>query len=75
MNLEAIKTDCRYFRGDIPCKPHKNYNAHCIDENNALCSYYDKITEKILIIKLGAIGDVIRTTPLLTKLKQEHPFR
>ena len=27
---------------------------------------------KILFIKLGAIGDVIRTTPLLTKYKKEY---
>ena len=42
----------------------------------------DNVTEKlsikqvqatrILFIKLGAIGDVIRTTPLLTKYKKEH---
>jgi len=59
-----IKTDCRYFRGDIPCAPHKNHSVHCSD-----CKYYDKTDEIILIIKLGAIGDVIRTTPLLRKLK------
>ncbi|MGH7198653.1 MAG: glycosyltransferase family 9 protein [Candidatus Omnitrophota bacterium] len=28
---------------------------------------------KILIVKLGAMGDVLRTTPLLTRLKKEHP--
>lgn len=28
---------------------------------------------KILIIKLGALGDVLRTTPLLTALKAKHP--
>ncbi len=37
------------------------------------CSYYDKINKKILIIKLGAAGDVIRTTPLLYPLKNEFP--
>ena len=72
MNFENIKTDCRHFRGDIPCRPHKNKNVHCVSVSGT-CEYYDKFTKKILIIKLGAIGDVIRTTPLLTKLKQEHP--
>ncbi|HQJ74349.1 MAG TPA: glycosyltransferase family 9 protein [Bacteroidota bacterium] len=62
-----IKRDCRHFRGDIPCKPHKIYNVHCSD-----CEYYDKTGKNILIIKLGAIGDVIRTTPLLRKLKNEY---
>ncbi|MBI3316199.1 MAG: glycosyltransferase family 9 protein [Candidatus Omnitrophica bacterium] len=28
---------------------------------------------KILIVKLGAMGDVLRTTPLLTELKRQYP--
>ncbi len=28
---------------------------------------------RILIVKLGALGDVLRTTPLLTALKQKYP--
>ncbi len=73
MNIKDIKTDCRLFRGDIPCKPHKQYGVHCLDEKGNDCKYYDKIKEKILIIKLGAAGDVIRTTPLLHKFKNEFP--
>ena len=64
--MVEIKRDCRYFKGDVPCKPHKLHAVHCTD-----CNYYDKTDQDILIIKLGAIGDVIRTTPLLRKLKQE----
>lgn len=63
-----IHTDCRHFRGDIPCSPHKEHGVHCDG-----CEYYDKITENILIIKLGAAGDVLRTTPLLHRLKVDHP--
>lgn len=63
-----IKTDCRYFKGDLPCDPHKKYNYHCID-----CSEYVKIEHTILIIKLGAIGDVIRTTPILRKIREIYP--
>ena len=63
-----IHRDCRHFRGDIPCKPHKNEGVHCEG-----CSYYDPIKERILIIKLGAIGDVIRTTPLLQRLRETYP--
>lgn len=61
-------SDCKHFLGTIPCKPHKQYGVHCSD-----CNYYEPKKEKILIIKLGAIGDVIRTTPLLHKLWKEHP--
>ncbi|MEK9136617.1 MAG: glycosyltransferase family 9 protein, partial [Bacteroidota bacterium] len=67
------KVDCRYFRGDVPCKPHKQHGVHCVDEHGNDCPHYEKLTSKILIIKLGAIGDVIRTTPLLHKLKSVHP--
>jgi ADP-heptose:LPS heptosyltransferase len=63
-----IKTDCSHFRGDVPCKPHKKNGVQCED-----CSEYRKISETILIIKLGAIGDVIRTTPLLRKIREEKP--
>jgi heptosyltransferase-2 len=66
--MELVKTDCRFFRGDIPCKPHKAHGVHCAD-----CPYYEPIKERILIIKLGAIGDVIRTTPLLRKLREVYP--
>jgi heptosyltransferase-2 len=63
-----IHEDCSFFKGDIPCKPHKEFGYHCED-----CPLYKKISNRILIIKLGAIGDVIRTTPLLRKLREEFP--
>ena len=63
-----INIDCRFFKGDSPCKFHKGEGIHCEG-----CLYYQKITKRILIIKLGAIGDVIRTTPLLIKLKELYP--
>jgi len=61
-----IKTDCRFFKGDIPCKPHKRDGVHCKE-----CNEYSPVKKRILIIKLGAIGDVIRTTPLLHRLRKE----
>ena len=54
-----IHTDCRHFRGDMPCVFHKKTGVHCEG-----CADYDPLKERILIIKLGAIGDVIRSTPL-----------
>lgn len=63
-----FKQDCRYFRGDIPCRPHKEKGVHCEG-----CAYYSPIKENLLIIKLGAIGDVIRTTPLIAAIRQKHP--
>jgi ADP-heptose:LPS heptosyltransferase len=69
VEISDIKFDCRHFRGHIPCKPNKLYGAVCSDD----CQYYDKTDTRILIIKLGAAGDVIRTTPLLYPLKEQYP--
>ncbi|HDI52072.1 glycosyltransferase family 9 protein [candidate division KSB1 bacterium] len=66
--METVHTDCRFFRGDTPCSFHKSEGIHCQD-----CSHYEPIDIRILLIKLGAVGDVIRTTPLLRRLWQEFP--
>lgn len=66
--METINLDCRHFRGDIPCAPHKEKGVHCKD-----CPYYDPIRERILIIKLDAVGDVLRTTSILEGLKEKYP--
>lgn len=68
IKVSDVKTDCRHFKGHIPCAPNKKYSVMCND-----CTYYEGIKEKILIIKLGAAGDVIRTTPLLYPLKKQYP--
>lgn len=69
----SVKTDCRWFRGTVPCAPHKESGVHCVEAGGADCRRYEKCTERILIIKLGAIGDVIRTTPLLHALRTDRP--
>ena len=68
MSRLVVHIDCRHFKGDVPCRPHKAEGVHCQD-----CPYYDPVAEEILIIKLGARGDVIRTTPLFRGLKTIHP--
>lgn len=66
--LAEYKADCRFFRGDIPCRPHKSHGVTCDN-----CSYYEQRTGRILIIKLGATGDVLRTTPILAPLRERYP--
>lgn len=61
---EEVHQDCRFFKGDRPCLPHKQEGVHCDG-----CPHYDRITQRVLIIKLGAVGDVIRTTPILRALR------
>ncbi len=73
MEFKDIKFDCRFFKGHIPCGPHKTEGAHCVEADGKNCSFYEATEQKILIVKLGAIGDVIRTTPLYTRLKEEYP--
>ncbi len=68
MDNGFYRSDCLFFKGDLPCKPHKENGYHC---NN--CLAYKKISKRILIIKLGAIGDVIRTTPLIGTYKSLYP--
>ncbi len=60
------RTDCSLFKGDIPCKPSKELNCTC--EN---CTAFEPRGKAILIIKLGALGDVIRTTPLIEGLQNK----
>jgi heptosyltransferase-2 len=63
-----LKKDCRYFFGDKPCRYHKQEGIKC-----DYCNYYENISFKILIIKLDAVGDVLRTTSILKPLKKKYP--
>lgn len=65
---EFIHTDCIHYKGHIPCVPHKQSGVHCIN-----CDQYKKVEGHLLIIKLGAMGDVMRTTPLLYPIRKEYP--
>ncbi len=63
-----VKNKCKHYKGDVPCVPHKKYGVHC-----GACKYFEKIRHRVLIIKLGAAGDVVRTTPLLRKIRERVP--
>ncbi|MDZ4822920.1 MAG: glycosyltransferase family 9 protein [Flavobacteriales bacterium] len=65
---KKIQFDCKHFRGSTPCKPNKERGKVC-----DTCNEYKPFDKRILIIKLGAIGDVIRTTPLITGFKKLYP--
>ncbi len=62
-----IAFDCRFFLGDRPCVWHKTTGVLC------LCDHYQRIDQQVLIIKLDAMGDVLRTTALLPALAEAHP--
>ncbi len=62
--MKPWRLDCRYFLGDRPCKFKRTCEG---------CDPYQPMGKRILIVKLAAIGDVLRTTPLLTGLKRAYP--
>ncbi len=68
MEIRDLKFDCKYFRGEVPCVPNKLRNKVC-----STCDEYVPIKTRILIIKLGALGDVIRTTPLVVRYRKLYP--
>ena len=62
-----IFTDCRHYRVDRPCGPHKRSAARC-----PTCTEFDPATKRVLVVKLGAMGDVLRTTATLPPLMAAH---
>jgi ADP-heptose:LPS heptosyltransferase len=59
-----IHFDCRHFLGHKPCR----FRSQCDG-----CAHYAAFGKRILIIKLAAMGDVLRTTPLLRGLRRKYP--
>jgi heptosyltransferase-2 len=64
--MKEVADDCRFFLGDRPCVWHKREGVVCT------CERYEPIKERLLIIKLDAMGDVLRTTSLLPPLAAAH---
>jgi len=63
-----LKTDCIHFPGDRPCRFNKETGQVCTD-----CPYYISPSKRILIIKLDAVGDVLRSTSILPALHRKYP--
>lgn len=62
-----IKSGCKYFNYDFPCAQRKQKGGDCSG-----CRVYIEKENPILVIKLGATGDVLRTTAVLPLLKKRH---
>jgi heptosyltransferase-2 len=63
-----LRSECTHFPGDRPCLYNKREGVHC-----DRCPYYVSPSTRILIIKLDAIDDVLRTTCILHGLKEQYP--
>ena len=60
--IENLRTDCVHYLGDRPCRPHVEAGHRCT------CIHFQPTNRRGVIIKLGAAGDVLRSTPLLRAL-------
>jgi ADP-heptose:LPS heptosyltransferase len=63
-----MRPDCRHFSGSAPCVFHKRDGRAC-----ERCGDYEAVAFRILIVKLAAAGDVLRTTCILPALHRAHP--
>jgi ADP-heptose:LPS heptosyltransferase len=54
-------TDCRHFRGDRPCV----HGRLCPG-----CEHHAPYRHRVCVIKLGALGDVIRTLSILPQMRR-----
>lgn len=82
-DYDAQCDSCTFYEKNSLQIKHLNSSSSLLKEIYEICDFRDskksfepinlsKNFTKILIIKLGAIGDVIRTTPLLEKFKSEY---
>ena len=60
--IKNLRTDCVHYLGDRPCRPHVEAGHRCT------CIHFQPTKRRGVIIKLGAAGDVLRSTPLLRAL-------
>lgn len=68
MDIMEFKRDCKEFPGIYSCDVMNSENYKDCSE----CKFYEKISKRVLIIKLGAMGDVIRTTPLIKNIRKKY---
>jgi ADP-heptose:LPS heptosyltransferase len=89
IQLPLIHFDCKYFEGDKPCFANKQYGVFCsncdyYEKDRSISGVFPEILQaektptgtgrkNILIIKLDAVGDVLRTTSILPSLKKQLP--
>jgi len=60
----TVRPDCRFYNGYKPCGKRED----CRD-----CPHYVPWSKQVLIVKLAATGDVVRTTAILPGLKKHYP--
>jgi heptosyltransferase-2 len=62
-----LMPDCRQYRGDKPCAA--GHDDACSRD----CADYAPQGTRVLVIKLGALGDVLRSEVVLDGIRHEWP--
>jgi len=86
--LPVINFDCVHFKGDRPCYANKTYGVFCsectlYEKDEMLIEEFPEIPnpdyeespegfKKIIIVKLDAVGDVLRTTSIIPSLHKKY---
>ncbi len=60
-----VQTQCRFFNGYKPCGKFDRCDVHCPKK--------EIISKSVLVIHLGALGAVVRSTSLLKLIHQKYP--
>ena len=60
----VVRFDCKFYLGDRPCRFRRECDG---------CERYTPMGTRILVVKLAAAGDVLRTTAILPPLKRKYP--
>ena len=63
-----INSRCRHYKGSRPCKFNKAEGAEC-----PTCVHVSEFGSRVLIVKLDALGDVLRTGGLVPVIARRHP--
>ncbi len=63
-----LHRDCKHVAWDRPCTPHKRRGKVC-----GTCDEYAPVRHRLLMVKLAATGDVLRTTSFLPAIHATWP--
>lgn len=66
--LVMINFHCRHYKGSKPCKFNKSEGMEC-----PTCTRVEEFMCRVLVVKLDALGDVLRTGSLVPILQKLHP--
>ncbi len=66
--MDKWNTQCKFFNEKYACDTLVGENYESCNE----CKFCTPYSKKILILKFGAMGDVLRTTPILEALRKKY---